>query len=1130
MSHEPGPIRRALFQQVPYILDSIWRHSEFALHRVGRVGFDAPNPLQLRPGWMSVSFVMYALVGLFAIFGPTLDALCSLADIGFTANVRAVVSTILLIVAVLLFMLVLNATTWHLTRNTEDLADKACALDPHKHARRQRWNGWSAKFREMLARSNIAPLFERLAGSLVDLAVASRFIPAWERVGLALAFLALFLGTVLLIGPLFVTSLTLKYVPLDPATCTQVPNQALVYVQLAAYATLLAGGFFIWRHWAPRHSVLVFATSTALLVSIVALLWWQFTPAQPSEAAGGFYPHVYIVVVGILLITAIAARVFAWVIFRKFPADARETFAKAVHREDLLRDERPAPDVSWLRLGSAALTGITANLLHFLLLPAFVAFIVPSTVLLEFVIGFAAISFVLVLYATLSKRWEQMLINIDRWFLVGTPLVVSLFVIAIGIARLANFQYVTTVLDATPTGVLFISMVMLYVAVWLFEYWINRWLGDELLGVLCGSEQARRGWLPLRFQSDPSGEGTWAEDNGRHLALHSTGRFCALGWYSRKEPKKGEWPKGLAFTTYGFAELFYALGRNHDQATDMAHDVERRVMLYFNSINIALIVVFLLAWRAAMPPPLAVEAMVNVESVQPGEAAAPAVPAADTLADRIAAQAALGRPSLIVAASGGGTRAAVYTAVALEGMARIDRARDVVLLSGVSGGGVSAAVFASRYAELIAAEPKQSRVGTASTGPRNPWDEYVAVVSAPYIQDVLEGMGELRIAGTTSLGALLQESLEHRAFANRARAFGDLEGPALILNTAVSGHPYEDSQLMAGRIASPSQTAGCRELARPYANLAGGRLIFTNLKNLTGFPQPPPQPREGLYEDPPDMWLPYSIVNIDAVPLAAASALTANFPPVFSNARVRLYTADKSKCPRSYFVTDGGATENLGLVSALYALRGSVRSLPEDKRLADIHLLAFEASAIDYDYSDDRGIGAATGGSKERINAGLTQMLLEEVRGLVTARGGRLRVHYLPLPVAFRSRGGFGTHWMFAPSIRLTNPHVASVPDDGMFSRESAADFVVLDRPEVMSTMRALFDPVEPMCARAERVHTRPESAAADFAKGWTVDVQHVARWICGYDDERGTRARKPDYQVEAWLQVLADLKPAAAQ
>jgi hypothetical protein len=209
----------------------------------------------------------------------------------------------------------------------------------------------------------------------------------------------------------------------------------------------------------------------------------------------------------------------------------------------------------------------------------------------------------------------------------------------------------------------------------------------------------------------------------------------------------------------------------------------------------------------------------------------------------------------------------------------------------------------------------------------------------------------------------------------------------------------------------------------------------------------------------------------------------------------------------------------------LYALRGSVKSLPEGEKISDIHVLAFEASAIDYDYKDDRGIGAATGGSKERLNAGLTQMLLEEVRGVVATHGAKLRVHYLPLPVAFRSRGGFGTHWMFAPHIRLANPHLASMPDSSMFTRGSSGDFVVLERKEVMSTMRGLFDPDENVCAKAERVRTHPETAAKDMTNGWTVNVQHVARWICGYDDERGTKAKKPDYQVEAWRQAVAELK-----
>ena len=149
--------------------------------------------------------------------------------------------------------------------------------------------------------------------------------------------------------------------------------------------------------------------------------------------------------------------------------------------------------------------------------------------------------------------------------------------------------------------------------------------------------------------------------------------------------------------------------------------------------------------------------------------------------------------------------------------------------------------------------------------------------------------------------------------------FAKLATPGLILNTAISGHPYDDSELLEGRVAAPGQS--CVSQSRPYANLAGGRLIFTNLDNLSGFPEPAAQA--------PDMWLPYRIVNDGSVKLAAASALTANFPPVFSNARVRLVTRKNTSCnSQSYFVTDGGATENLGLVSALFALRGTLSQMP----------------------------------------------------------------------------------------------------------------------------------------------------------------------------------------------------------
>jgi hypothetical protein len=169
-------------------------------------------------------------------------------------------------------------------------------------------------------------------------------------------------------------------------------------------------------------------------------------------------------------------------------------------------------------------------------------------------------------------------------------------------------------------------------------------------------------------------------------------------------------------------------------------------------------------------------------------------------------------------------------------------------------------------------------------------------------------------------------------------------------------------------------------------------------------------------------------------------------------------------------------------------------------------------------------------GSKERINAGLTQILIDEVRALAGARGTTLSVHYLPLPVAFRSRGGFGTHWMFASNIRVANPHLPEQPEDSTWGGKDKHNYVNLDREEVVGTLRALFDPDEPICDRADRIRNDPVNAAADFAAGWTTDVQQVARWVCRFDDRRGTQAGKADFQVEAWKKVVRELGPPQRQ
>jgi Patatin-like phospholipase len=1110
----PGALRSALFQDVPYILDSLWRWGEFRANRLGSVQFEEPHGYVLRPAWQSGAFAMFALMCLFAIFGPTSDALCALRGSEFAASIRSIVSFLLLFVALLIFTRVLNAVTFYLMRRAELLATERRGADSRSESPfanlAQAQTGSERRFRSV--RVALDRRTQEHIGNLNRFFRALPSLASRDRRTLIIGLIALMCGSLLVVSPLAATAYGFAYGETDAIGCARLDHTSLVVAQFVALLLLFVGGLVLWRSLGIVHAFRTCLALTFLLVLVIGALWLWFTPEHPSEAAGGFYPHVYVLFIGALLAVALFSRLLAHIMFSGFKA--APAFREAITCEDLLHNERIPPDVSNLRLLSALINGVTANPLHFMLLPSYVAFIAPTDWLWWIVPMFALVSVILLMYGSLSSRWEQMLVYVQRWFLVGTPLVMSIAVILLALLRLLGVQYVSTVLDATPVGVLFMFIVMMYVAFWFFEYWVNRWVGEELLEVLGAERPVSPSYVKCAFQ--PRRGAPWASVAGRIVALHGTGRFVAQGWFERRDPILGERPKDHAFTTYGFVELFDVLGANQEKGEDFAHDIRRRVHLYFTLVNILLVAaaVGLFYWHLNWSRPLAVEPMVRASAILPEQVSdaqlqAQARETGDTLRQRLLEQAALQRPSLVVAASGGGTRAAVYTAVALEGMAQINRARDVVLLSGVSGGGVSAAVFASRFDTLSAANPRNE-----SAQVPGPWRNFVATVSQPFIQDVLEGAGELRIAGSSSLGVLLQESLQRRAFARdmtRIDTFSRLATPGLILNTAISGHPYDDSEMLEGRVAAPGQS--CISQSQPYANLAGGRLIFTNLDNLSGFPEPS--------TDVPDMWLPFRIVNDGNVSLAAASALTANFPPVFSNARVRLITRQNADCnSQSYFVTDGGATENLGLVPALFALRGTLTQLPADKMLSDIHVLAFEASAIDYDYRDDRGVGAATGGSKERINAGLTQTLLKEVGVLVAAHGAELRVHYLPLPVAFRSRGGFGTHWMFARNIRVTNPLLAAAPKWRDSFGPVLKDHVDLQREELMVTWRALFDPREPICARAEGYIKNPESAPP----GWTPDVQLVSRWICGHDDRRATPPLRPDYQVEAWGIVVREL------
>jgi hypothetical protein len=225
-----------------------------------------------------------------------------------------------------------------------------------------------------------------------------------------------------------------------------------------------------------------------------------------------------------------------------------------------------------------------------------------------------------------------------------------------------------------------------------------------------------------------------------------------------------------------------------------------------------------------------------------------------------------------------------------------------------------------------------------------------------------------------------------------------------------------------------------------------------------------------------------------------------------------------TECPtRSYYVTDGGATENLGLLSALYALRQAITNLKKTaaEDIPEIHLVLLEASATTYDYTPDRGINAASGGSKERLTGGLTTTLLEEISADLAqppASIAPIQIHDLALPLAFRSRGGFGTHWMFPGSIEIANPRTP-LPAPwyaGLqwWRPKHRHRTVSLDRDGLLALWTELHDPDVPFCGGGD-TPVRNES------------MQTVADWVCG---NVGAERLPADVHIRQWQKLVAAL------
>jgi patatin-like phospholipase len=1025
------PFWKPFFIDTPGLIDSSWRRIDLILNSECSYQWrnDPPPDVVTRPFWHKPPFWFFAVTVLFVSFGPTWDGLCATAPKHMDV-LRQDLAWVVIIGSLVL--------AYFAGRGLINIVDH--------------------RFKTLTERNELTR-YRRV----MIIVIAAIEVLALIGVGVGLGY----------------------YLHLPADTACGVSDWSGVAIWRLVLCALAIGTFAVisgFRFVTVQWLVVIQA---AIVSAVAAIQWFVLATADGKEAADLPYRHVFefwapCIVATLIFAPCIAQRVFA----------AGEGVGAASGRlRELLKGQelfvRPQePDSSWRRIFHAVVYGPAYHPLHLLLLPSLVT-LVAAAEWLNFLVAIASgISFMLLVWGNVYSRWQQLNTYIERWFLRGTPLLISLLVILVAILRVAQVNYVSAILDAAPFGTVFGFIMMNYVLFWLVEYWVNRVAAVQILDVLGETVEDE---VAIRYEPTfpvphvPANEEVQVVRQGRLLLSHDTGRFIVVGAIGSlgdpppPPPQAGQEhgpqpaqqqgvpahaPPRTAFQSYYLMELVTLLGdstgrlQNHEAATE----INQRTGTYFfwmNLMTVAVTVAFAYLFLQTYFGSNAADPVVNAQ-------AAPPLQQTVDLRDLLIQRPGL-RPAVVVVGSGGGTRAALYTASVLNGLHRLGVDRDIVLLSGVSGGGLALAYFAAHRDELL----KQS---LSSPGPcsDDAWGCFIEGVTKPFIEDVLNGAMEWRLFGTVALSELLVESFERKLFTSR---LGSATWPALILNTTIVSHPAEDSDLLTGTLEPASD---CGEAERTFKLMSGGRLIFTNLRDTEGFPQ-----RQSAI---PDVRLPFQIVRDPDVPLAAAAALNANFPPVFPNGRVRIHSNVPEPCKnRSYYVTDGGMVENLGLVSALYALKSALDKIPADTAVRPIHVVIAEASAASYDYSQDRGLASLFGESKERLTGGLTGQLIDEIR-LPRPDHAKAEIdfHYLVLPLAFRARGGMGTHWLYSKQYTLHDPR----PRETSWLHPAATSTV--KRKDVEALWLALHDPDKSFCT--------------DYAFPKDSSRATVQKWICGPD------------------------------
>ncbi|MGD2056018.1 MAG: patatin-like phospholipase family protein [Gammaproteobacteria bacterium] len=883
-----------------------------------------------------------------------------------------------------------------------------------------------------------------------------------------------------------------------------------------------------------------------LVIALVAAIVWFWADPLARVGDNRPYQHIFIPWIGLLIVGLLVAKLLTIRLFKRYDGKLH-VYDQPISLPPRPRDQDLGID-GWRLLRSFVKVPFYHGV-EILWLPAFVLILFANPVW-AYLIAFLGLLLMWAVYAfaDMHEDLEQLLGLLRRALFTGGAFIVSLAVIALGMARVFNIHYINTLVESTGQvlGVSWIGNYTLqlyiltaYAGFWFYEYWVNRILGESIIRSLRKPDtpDTYAGIMEwdIRQLAYPGSGGIQTA----YVALHGGSRFSLL---DKKD--------GRIRQRYGRMALLKQLinpekraeieGYGNRSGRQRRLVIKHRIHSYFAIQNIILggLVIISVAGIRDLPE----KAEASIYTDQNGE-----YPALIRLQESIFGEHAPDAP-ILLAASGGGTRAALYTESVLAGLRQMDVLDDVVVVSGVSGGSVALAYFAAHYKDLTSDEPAVPDEAKDSEG-GNAWELFSDTMSSPFILDVLEGVAEWRIAGWQNdaghfygvrLGELLAESIERRICLtpdetgsricdlgkNESSTREDQRRLGLIFNTTISGRFYAEEAGTAGCHENgnplPVQDDRCEEYRDAYGR--GHRLILTNMEL-------PDKPSALDAPEAPHIFLIHKVVDARSLTLGRAAALSSNFPPVFPDTAVDINGDVR------YWVTDGGASENRGLVSLLYALKEAIdnqskKPVPEKissskKKAPVIHIVVADASAMSPSYSQvSRGLGAVFGASMPYANQ-LIDELVDDIRKLYKEKlDGQVSLHYLYMPTILRSDGGLQTHWMLSHNVTLRRPlDLAASNNDScettlwdsikkMFC-DCPPDKCVTDGGALRKLIRGLHrvDYERPAGeGAADAGNDRlPYGADGEFNAPW--------RWIC--QDPYASHARP-------WVELVNEFQPGA--